>query len=96
MVYPTSGLQVGSVIAFGSYFTLLGNIGPDRAAYVSIIVPIIALAVSTVYEDYHWTVIALAGVAIITMGNIMILRKKPAVPDCRILVDPLNETVAAT
>ncbi|MCW5838992.1 MAG: EamA family transporter, partial [Anaerolineales bacterium] len=40
----------GSVIAFGSYLTLLGRIGADRAAYVNVMVPMIALALSVIFE----------------------------------------------
>src|SRR5262249_27393668 len=45
----------GSVIAFGAYLTLLGKIGPARAAYVGVAVPMVALVMSTVFENYRWT-----------------------------------------
>jgi len=32
----------GSVLAFGFYLTLIGNIGADKAAYANLIFPIIA------------------------------------------------------
>jgi drug/metabolite transporter (DMT)-like permease len=67
----------GSVIAFGSYLTLLGKIGADKSAYVTLVIPIIALILSTIFEDYKWNVFALIGVALITLGNVLILRKKP-------------------
>jgi len=65
----------GSVIAFGCYLTMLGNIGADKAAYVTLIIPIIALVLSTLFEGYKWNATALIGVLLITSGNIMILRK---------------------
>ena len=68
----------GSVIAFGSYLTLLGKIGADKSAYVTLVIPIIALILSTIFEDYKWNTFALIGVLLITIGNFMILRKKPA------------------
>jgi drug/metabolite transporter (DMT)-like permease len=63
----------GSVIAFGTYLTLIGRIGADRAAYVAILFPIIALAISTVYEKYHWQLPAIIGVALALLGNFFVL-----------------------
>ena len=65
----------GSIIAFYSYLTLLGKIGADRAAYVTLVFPIIALLLSTFFEDYTWTLFALLGVALITFGNFLMLKK---------------------
>jgi len=67
-----------SVIGFGSYLTLLGRIGPDRAAYVSVVFPIVALGLSTLFEGYHWTGVAFAGVALILIGNLIVLARWPA------------------
>lgn len=66
----------GSVIAFTSYLTLLGKIGADKSAYVTLVFPIIALVLSTIFEDYNWNALALLGVILITIGNFMTLRKK--------------------
>ncbi len=66
----------GSVIAFSSYLTLLGKIGADKSGYVTLIVPVIALILSTVFEDYKWNSIALLGVFFIILGNILVLRRK--------------------
>jgi drug/metabolite transporter (DMT)-like permease len=63
----------GSVLAFGGYLTLLGRIGPERAAYAMVLFPIVALAISTVFEGYRWTPLAAAGVALILSGNVVIL-----------------------
>lgn len=65
----------GSIIAFYSYLTLLGKIGADRAAYVTLVFPIIALLLSTFFEDYTWTLFALLGVGLITFGNFLMLKK---------------------
>jgi drug/metabolite transporter (DMT)-like permease len=71
---------VGSAIAFGCYLTLLGRIGAERAAYATVLFPVIALALSTVVEDYRWTGEALAGVALVLLGNLLVLapRSRPA------------------
>ncbi len=44
----------GSVIAFGAYFTLVGRIGASKAAYSTLLFPLVALSISTVYEGYVW------------------------------------------
>lgn len=65
----------GSVVAFGCYLTLVGRIGADRASYATLLFPIIALIISTLFEGYHWTPPALAGVVIILAGNALSLAK---------------------
>jgi drug/metabolite transporter (DMT)-like permease len=68
-----------SVIAFGCYLTLVGNIGADRAAYATLLFPIVALIISTIWEDYHWTASSAAGVGLILLGNLwMLKRRQPA------------------
>jgi drug/metabolite transporter (DMT)-like permease len=66
----------GSVIAFGSYLTLLGRIGLDRAAYVTILFPIIALFLSTLFEGLTWGYLQLAGVVLVLVGNALVLNKQ--------------------
>ena len=66
---------VASVIAFGSYLTLLGRIGSARAGYVTVLFPIVALAVSTVLEGYQWTIASFTGLAYVLAGNLLMMRK---------------------
>ena len=65
----------GSIIAFGGYLTLIGKIGADKAAYVLIIIPVIAVILSVLYEGYllQWPVIA--GILLILVGNVIVLKK---------------------
>lgn len=63
----------GSVIAFGAYLTLLGRIGADRAAYATVLFPLVALAISTAVEGYVWTPAALLGVGLVLAGNLLVL-----------------------
>jgi drug/metabolite transporter (DMT)-like permease len=63
----------GSVIAFGCYLSLVGRIGPGRAAYATLLFPVVALALSTIWEDYQWTLPGLCGVALILCGNYLAL-----------------------
>lgn len=66
----------GSIVAFGCYLTLVGNIGADRAAYATLLFPIVALAISTIWEGYQWTASSAMGVLLILFGNFWILKKK--------------------
>ena len=65
---------IASVLAFACYLTLLGRIGVDRAAYVTVMLPVVALAVSTVLEGYRWTLPAGCGLAAVLAGNLLVLR----------------------
>jgi drug/metabolite transporter (DMT)-like permease len=65
---------VGSVIAFACYLTLLARIGPDRAAYVTVLGPVVALAVSTFVENFQWTLVAALGLVAVLAGNVLVLR----------------------
>ena len=66
----------GSVFAFTAYLTLVGEIGASRAGYVTLISPIIALTLSTFFEDYRWSALGLLGVLMILGGNALVLRMK--------------------
>lgn len=66
---------LGSILAFASYLQLLAKVGPARAGYIGVMVPVMALLVSSVFEGYRWSVLALAGVAVSVAGNVIILRQ---------------------
>jgi drug/metabolite transporter (DMT)-like permease len=68
----------GSVAAFCAYLTLMKQVGPARAAYVGIAVPVVALALSTLFEGYRWTWTAALGVVLAVIANWVALR--PAAP----------------
>lgn len=65
---------MGSVVAFGAYLTLMREVGPGPASYVGTAVPIVALAMSTLFEGYRWTWVSLAGVMLAVVGNVLALR----------------------
>ena len=70
-------LAVGaSVVAFSCYLTLLRRIGAARAGYSTVLFPIVALAVSTVFEGYAWTPLAALGVVLALAGNVLVLRRR--------------------
>ena len=64
---------VASVIAFSLYFPVVRKIGPGRAAYSSVLTPILAMALSTMFEGYRWTWLAAAGVALALGGMLLAL-----------------------
>jgi len=68
----------GSVIAFGCYLTLIGRIGADRAAYSTLLFPLVALTISTVFEGYQWSPAAFFGLSLIITGNFLVIHKKTA------------------
>jgi drug/metabolite transporter (DMT)-like permease len=57
--------------------SLLGNIGADKASYVNIFTPTIALLLSTLFENYQWSLFGLVGVLLIIVGNVIVLYAKP-------------------
>ena len=68
----------GSVFAFGMYLTLIGRIGADRAAYTTLLFPVVALSLSMMFEGYRGSVGALVGIGLILAGNFMVLKKQNA------------------
>lgn len=63
----------GSIIAFGAYLTLVGRIGADRAAYATVLFPLVALVISSLFEGFEWTPMALSGIVLVLLGNIMVV-----------------------
>jgi len=66
----------GSVIGFTAYLTLVGRLGPERAAYCTVLFPVVALNVSAVFEGYHWSASAISGLALVVAGNVFVFRRK--------------------
>ena len=65
----------GSVIGFTAYLTLVGRMGPERAAYCTVLFPVVALNVSAFAEGYQWSLPALAGLGLVMAGNVLVFRK---------------------
>lgn len=70
----------GSVIAFGAFLTLLGRIGPDKAGYVTLVFPVIAMFFSSYFESYSWTLEGTLGLLLILVGNFIAMGKYRALP----------------
>mgnify|MGYP002149680210 CR=1 FL=1 len=56
----------GSVIGFTTYLMMVARIGSARAAYATVLFPIVALLLSTAYEGYawHWQAVVGLGLAL--------------------------------
>lgn len=67
---------VGSVLTFPLYFRLIRAIGPGRAAYNGVAVPVVAMALSTLFEGYRWTALAIGGSALAIAGLVIALRSR--------------------
>jgi drug/metabolite transporter (DMT)-like permease len=66
----------GTSLAFGLYLALLKRIGAARAAYTSVLFPVVALTVSTLFEDYQWSLPAILGLAVLVAGNALALGRR--------------------
>jgi drug/metabolite transporter (DMT)-like permease len=66
----------GSIIAFGTYFRLIQHVGANRASFTAVAIPVVAMALSTVFEGYRWRTTAALGAALAFAGNYLALTAK--------------------
>ncbi len=69
----------GSVIAFASYFSLLKNLGPEKASYLIVLFPIVAVILSGIFEGFEWTANIFLGLVLVLTGNVIVLTSKAKV-----------------
>lgn len=67
---------LGSAVSFPLYFNVLRKIGPAKAAYSSVIIPVLAMLLSTVFEGYRWSLLAVAGALLAGAGLVLALRAR--------------------
>jgi len=65
----------GSIFAFIAYLTLIRRIGAGRSGYTAVLIPVLAMATSTLFEGYRWTFLAAVGMALVVAGNVLVLRR---------------------
>ena len=65
-----------SVLTFSLYYPVVRKIGPAKAAYSSVLVPIIAMGFSTALEGYRWTPLAIGG-ALLALGGMVGALSRP-------------------
>jgi drug/metabolite transporter (DMT)-like permease len=71
---------VASALAFWLYYRIIRAVGPGMAAYSSVLIPIVAMAISTFAEDYRWTPLAAAGGLLAIAGLVIALGARPGPP----------------
>lgn len=73
---------VGSVLGFAAYLGLVARVGATRAAYTTVMFPVVALTISWLMEGYQWHLPALIGLVLVTAGNVLAFARgrKRAVP----------------
>ena len=59
----------GSIVAFAAYLTLLTQLGSATGAYVSVVTPVVAMLLSSLFEGYRWTPVAALGGLLAVAGN---------------------------
>ena len=62
----------GSVIGFTAYLMFVGRIGPEKAAYSTVLFPVVALNISVWFEGYEWTASSLFGLFLVMAGNVLV------------------------
>jgi len=67
---------IGSVVTFPLYFLLIQRVGAGRAAYTGVLTPVIAMLLSTLFEDYRWSLLAASGGALAMLGMVVALRAR--------------------
>ncbi|MBP6362760.1 MAG: EamA family transporter [Novosphingobium sp.] len=70
---------VGSALTFPLYSQLIRDWGPGPAAYNGVAVPVVAMALSTVFEGYHWSVLAGGGAMLAMVGMLIALSVRKTV-----------------
>ena len=66
----------GSIFAFISYLKLLEKVGPGRAGYVGVVMPVLALIISTIFEKLEWQTDLIIGLPILIVGAVLVISQK--------------------
>lgn len=67
---------IGSAVTFPIYFGLIREIGAAQAAYTGVIVPIVAMIISTFFEGYVWSPLAIGGALLALVGLLYAMRAR--------------------
>lgn len=70
----------GSVVTFPLHYTLVREIGAGRAAYNGIVTVIVAMLLTTLFEEYRWTPMTIAGAVLAMCGLVIALRARTTPP----------------
>lgn len=61
----------GSIVGFTTYLTLVARLGANQAAYATVVFPVIALILSSLFESYEWQLTSFVGLLLTMMGNVV-------------------------
>jgi drug/metabolite transporter (DMT)-like permease len=67
---------VGSIFAFIFYLKLLEKVGPGRAGYVGVVMPMLALLISTIFENIELQQDLIIGLPILLIGAVLVINQK--------------------
>lgn len=67
---------IGSVVTFPLYFRLIRDIGPGKAAYTGVVIPVVAMTLSTIFEGYVWSTLALGGGLLAMIGLVVAMQAR--------------------
>jgi len=67
---------VGSIFAFIFYLKLLEKVGAGRAGYVGVVMPVLALLISTIFEDLKWQQDLIIGLPVLIIGAVLVINQK--------------------
>lgn len=70
----------GSVVTFPLHYTLVRSIGAGKAAYNGIVTVIVAMLLSTLFEDYRWDPMTIFGALLALVGLVIALRARTTPP----------------
>lgn len=71
---------VASAVTFPLYFTIIRAVGPGQAAWSSVLIPIVAMSISTLFEGYRWAPLSIAGGVVALIGLVIAVAKRPERP----------------
>jgi len=71
---------IASAVTFPLYFNIIRAVGPGQAAWSSVLIPIIAMGFSTLFEGYRWAPLSIAGGAVALVGLVIAVVKRPEKP----------------
>lgn len=63
----------GTVIAFATFFMLLRDMGPEKASYVIVLFPAVAVTLSSLFEGFIWSTNIVFGFVLVLLGNAIVL-----------------------
>ncbi|HEV7342422.1 MAG TPA: EamA family transporter [Sphingopyxis sp.] len=71
---------IASAVTFPLYFNIIRAVGPGQAAWSSVLIPIIAMGFSTLFEGYRWAPLSIGGGVVALIGLVIAVAKRPDRP----------------